>query len=128
MQFAKGAVLLEMEATDQHHLIFIFRSQLWPLSGHHKGSNEKMPILAPIERRLSAGPAIKAGGGMIGLDWGHIHRSLCCHGNVRDLGFHRVHLRLKRNNNDHKRRHFSHDYYSAPCLVGTSKILERSAM
>lgn len=51
MQFAKGAVLLEMEATDQHHLIFIFHSQLWPLSDDSKASNEKIPILVPIEKQ-----------------------------------------------------------------------------
>lgn len=51
MQFARGAVLLEMEATDQHHLIFIFHPQLLPLSGDRKASNEKIPILVPIERQ-----------------------------------------------------------------------------
>lgn len=48
MQFAKGAVLLEMEAGDQHHLIFIFHPHLWPLFGDHLPCNEKIPILDPI--------------------------------------------------------------------------------
>lgn len=49
MQFAKGAVLLEMEASDQHHLIFIFHSHFQPLSGDQLPCNGKIPILDPIE-------------------------------------------------------------------------------
>lgn len=71
MQFAKGAVLLEVEASDQHHLIFIFHSHLRPLSGDHLPCNEKIPILDPIESQYKCNSCNK------GRWWNNIDRSQC---------------------------------------------------
>lgn len=68
MQFAKGAVLLEVEASDQHHLIFIFHSHLRPLSGDHLPCNEKIPILDPIESQYKCNSCNKGRCGIILID------------------------------------------------------------
>lgn len=77
MQYAKGADLLEMEASDQHHRIFIFHSHLQPLCGSHTLQWENSHIRLYREP-VSAGPAITVAGGIIPQRCHNIDRSSQC--------------------------------------------------